>query len=269
MPAHPFQTNFTGGEITEQLLARTDWAKYANSAACIRNFLPRPHGGAARRAGTLYAGTVKDPSQRVMLHKFEFNITQAYILEMGAGYIRFWANRGRVEVAGVPVEVVTPYTLDELRALRFEQSADVLYIAHPNHQPMKLQRTSASSFQLDVINFNPPATFEREIFPAADLTMTSAAVGTGVDFFASADAWLAGDVGRQIKSGVGRAVITNFVSATQVTATILDAFDSTGPIASTDWSMDGSPNAGTLLISSNGPGQLARQLHGEPRRLSR
>jgi hypothetical protein len=145
VPAHPFQTNFTGGEITDQLLARTDWQKYANCAACLKNFLVRPHGGAARRAGTMYVAAVKDSSLRVMLRKFEFNVTQAYVLEFGHLYLRFYANRGRVEIAGVPVEVVTPYTTDELRSLRFEQSADVLYIAHPNHQPMKLQRTTPST----------------------------------------------------------------------------------------------------------------------------
>src|SRR4030095_13466052 len=253
MPAHPFQTNFTGGEMTEQLLARVDWTKYANGAACLKNFLPRTHGGAARRAGTMYLGSVRDPSVPVRLVKFEFSVTQAYILEFGDLYIRFWANRTRLEVAGVPVEVVTPYTAGELRTLRFEQSADVLYIAHPDHAPMKLQRTSATEFQLDPINFNPPPTFEREIFPLADLSMTSAAIGAGVVFFASAAVWLAGDVGRQIKSGVGRAVITAFTSTTQVTGTIIDAFDSTGPIASGEWRMDGSPNAGTNTIAASGP----------------
>src|SRR4030095_8412255 len=166
MPAHPFQTNFTGGEMTEQLLARVDWQKYANGAACLKNFLPRTHGGAARRAGTMYLGSVRDPSVPVRLVKFEFSVTQAYILEFGDLYIRFWANRTRLEVAGVPVEVVTPYTAGELRTLRFEQSADVLYIAHPDHAPMKLQRTSATEFQLDPIHFHPPTPCRRENLPA-------------------------------------------------------------------------------------------------------
>lgn len=253
MPAHPFQTNFTGGEITPNLLARTDWEKYQNCASCLLNFVPRPHGGAARRAGTAHVALAKDPTSRVRLVRFEFSIQQAYIEEFGDLYIRFYANRGRVEVAGVPVEVASPYTVDELRELRFEQSADVQYIAHRAHPPMKLQRTSATTFQLDVINFNPPPTFERAILPAADLTLTSAAIGTGITASASASVWLAGDVGRQIRSGVGRAVITAVGGATSVTVTILDAFDSTGPIAAGDWSMDGSANAGTLLISSVGP----------------
>lgn len=253
MPVHPFLNAFTTGEITDQLIARTTWDKYQNAAACLKNFVVRPYGGAARRAGLMYLGAVKDPSSRVRLVKFEFGITQVYMLEFGAGYIRVWANRAPVLVSGVQVEVATTYTVPELRELRFEQSADVQYIAHTVHAPSKLQRTSATAFQLDPINFNPPPTFEREIFPAAALTMTSATIGDDVTFFASAGVWLAGDVGRQIKSGVGRAVISAFVSTTQVTGTILDAFDSTGPIASGEWRMDGSPNAGTLTPTFDKP----------------
>ena len=125
MPVHPFLNAFTTGEITDQLIARTTWDKYQNAAACLKNFVVRPYGGAARRAGTLFVGAVKDPSTRVRLVKFEFNITQAYVLEFGDLYIRFWANRARIEVASVPVEVVTPYTVAELRELRFEQSAEI------------------------------------------------------------------------------------------------------------------------------------------------
>lgn len=252
MPAHPFQTNFTAGEQSEQLLARVDWQKYANGAACLKNFLVRPHGGAASRAGTLFVGPVKDPTARVRLIPFEFSIQQAYMLEFGPFYIRFWANRGRVEVAGVPVEVATPYTQADLRELRYEQSADVLYLAHRAHPPMKLQRLSATEFRLVEITFRPPPTFEQEITPAADLTLLSAAVGpSGAN--TSADAFLPGDLGRQILSGAGRAVITVTSTTTSVSIDILDAFDTTGPIAAGDWRMDGSPNAGTLTPTVDKP----------------
>jgi hypothetical protein len=252
MPVHPFLNAFTTGEITDQLIARTTWDKYQNAAACLKNFVVRPYGGAARRAGTFFAGLAKDPSSRVRLRKFEFSITQAYIVEFGHLYARFWANRAPVLEAGIPVEVVTPYTVDELRELRFEQSADVLYITHRNHPPAKLQRTSATSFQLDPINFNPTPTFEQEIFPAATLTL-SATSGHIVTATASASVFLAGDVGRQIRSGVGRGIITAVGGGTTVTLDILDAFDSTGPIAAGDWRMDGSPNAGTLTTTGTTP----------------
>lgn len=249
MPAHPWQTNFTAGELTEQLLARTDWQKYQNGAACLKNFVVRPHGGAARRAGTVFIGEAKFQATRVRLVPFEFSTAQAYVLEFGDLYIRFWANRAPVLDGGVPVEVATPYVVDDLRALRFEQSADVLYIAHPDYAPRKLQRLSATAFQLDVITFVPPPTFEPLITPTADLTLT-ATTGT-VTATASATAFLEADVGRQIRSGVGRGVIIDFTSSTVVTLDILDAFPSTS-LAQGDWTMDGSPNT-TILVSHTQP----------------
>jgi hypothetical protein len=252
MGAHPFQTNFTAGEQTEQLLARVDWEKYANGAACLKNFLVRPHGGAASRAGTMFISATKDPTARVFLKGFIFSVLQPYMLEFGPGYIRFYANRGRVEIAGVPVEVATPYTQDELRELRFEQSADVLYIAHRAHPPAKLQRLAADQFRYQVINFRPPPTFEQEITPVADLSLTATS-GTGQSANTSAAAFLAGDVGRQIKSGPGRGVITSVGGATGVALDILDDFTTTGPIPAGEWTMDGTANAGTLTTTGTAP----------------
>ncbi len=252
MPVHPYLNAFTTGEVTEQLLARQDWAKYIHAAACLKNFVVRPHGGAARRAGLIFLGQAKFPDRRVRLKKFEFSITQAYTVEFGHLYARFWANRMRVEVAGVPVEVVTPYTEDDLRELRFEQSADVMYIAHVDHDPRKLQRTSGTSFALGVINFSPPPTDEAPIAPSGTLTLTSTS-GNGVTATSSAPVWLEGDVGRHLISGVGRGVIRTFVSTAQVTIDVLSTFSTTGPIPAGSWSMDGSPNFGTLTPSAKAP----------------
>lgn len=259
MPVHPYLNAFTTGEVTDQLAGRQDWAKYGHAASCLKNFVVRPHGGAARRAGLLYLGQAKFSDRRVRLVRFEFSITQAYVVEFGHLYARFWANRGLVTSGGVPVEVVTPYTESELRSLRFEQSADVLYIAHPDHEPRKLQRTSATAFQLDVILFNPGPTAETRVAPAAALTLTATS-GFGVTATTDVAAFLAGDVGRQIRSGAGRAVIRAFVTGSNVTVDILDTFPSTGPMASGTWTMDGSPNAGTLTPTVKAPEGAATQL---------
>lgn len=40
----------------------------------------------------------------------------------------------------IPIEVVTSFTANDLADIRFAQSADVLYIVHPNHPPQKLTR---------------------------------------------------------------------------------------------------------------------------------
>lgn len=54
---------------------------------------------------------------------------------------------------GTVVEITTPYLESELRYLQFAQSADTLYITHPNHAPRKLTRTSHVNWLLSVIDF--------------------------------------------------------------------------------------------------------------------
>ncbi|HXG17184.1 MAG TPA: hypothetical protein VNK50_13110 [Calidithermus sp.] len=252
MPAHPWQSSFTAGELTDELAARTDWAKYEMGARCLTNFVVRPQGGVARRAGTVFVAATKDPSRLAILRRFEFSVEQTYMLEFGHRYLRVFAERAPVLVAGQPLELVTPYEEDDLRSLRFEQSADVLYIAHRRHAPRKLQRLGPTEWRLDVITFRPAPSWEEPILPLADLTLTAAS-GTGVTATASSVAFLAGDQGRQITSGAGRAVITSVVSGTQVTLDILTPFATTGPIPAGDWAMDGSPNFGTLTPSADKP----------------
>lgn len=251
MPAHPFQTNFTAGELTEKLDARVDFSKYANGANCLRNFVVQAHGGAARRAGTFFVAEAKDSTQKIALARFEFSIDQAYILEIGNQYIRFYTDRARLSSAGVPVEVASPYLIADVFELRFAQSADVLYIAHPDYAPQKLQRLSATSFQLVTANFDPPPSIEQPIEPAATLTL-SATTGTAVTATASAPAFLDADVGRQLAAGAGVGVITGFTSTTVVTINVIDAFSSVGPHAAGDWEIRGSPNT-TITPAGGGP----------------
>jgi len=51
------------------------------------------------------------------------------------------------------VTVATPYDSDELFALQYVQSADEMYIVHPNHPPYILTRTSTTSFTMTEFDF--------------------------------------------------------------------------------------------------------------------
>lgn len=92
---------------------------------------------------------------------------------------------------------------------------------------------------------------------AAAATLTPAAVtGTGIAFTASANVFVAGDVGSELWKkpdpitgvGGGRAVITAYVSATEVTCTITTDFDSASAIPAGDWyfAVDGISGLGHL-----------------------
>lgn len=70
--------------------------------------------------------------------------------------------------------------------------------------------------------------------PAATLT-PGATTGTGITFTAGSAVFSTDDVGRVIRSGSGKAIVTAYGSTTTVTCTIVENFASTSAIASGDW----------------------------------
>jgi len=86
-------TNFRTGEISPKLEGRIDLQKYNEAAQTLNNMIVYPSGGVTRRPGTYFAGRTKDGG-KVRLIDFEFSDEQAYILEFGANYIRFYKDGG-------------------------------------------------------------------------------------------------------------------------------------------------------------------------------
>lgn len=86
-------TNFQAGELSPRLEGRIDLQKYNSGAQKLENMLVFPQGGITRRPGTKYAGASKDGG-KVRLIPFEFSDEQAYVLEFGANYIRYYKDDG-------------------------------------------------------------------------------------------------------------------------------------------------------------------------------
>jgi hypothetical protein len=84
-------TNFTAGELSPRIYGRVDLAKYQNGARELRNVMSLPQGGARKRGGTLFIAPVHDDTARLV--KFEYSTQQAYQLEFGENYIRFFKDR--------------------------------------------------------------------------------------------------------------------------------------------------------------------------------
>jgi hypothetical protein len=106
-PAHAIQATFGGGEIAPALQARTDLAKYQSALKRARNMLVAPQGGAYNRAGFKYVATAKDSAHPVRFISFEFSTSQAYTLELGHLYARFYTNSGQIQTSGVAGWVTT------------------------------------------------------------------------------------------------------------------------------------------------------------------
>lgn len=154
---YPIQTSFTSGELSPYLKGRVDINRYFSGAEILRNWIVKPQGGIIRRSGTRFVSVVKDQTKKTILRRFQYSTNQAYVLEFGEGYIRFFKNGGAVLDAGVPVEVVTDYVESDLPDLCFAQSADVLFIAHVNHLPVKLSRFSDTDWELeDLVTLDGP-----------------------------------------------------------------------------------------------------------------
>ena len=111
---------------------------------------------------------------------------------------------------------VTPYLESELFQVKCTQSADVLYIVHPNYPPAKLTRTGHTAWTFVNVPFVDGPYLLQNIRNdgSQDTTTTitnSAAAGANITLTASAALWnfptpYTGDVGRLVRMKVGASV---------------------------------------------------------------
>lgn len=192
MAYFPSQVSFAAGELAPSLYGREDLAKYAVGLRTLKNFTVHPHGGVSNRAGTRYVAEAKHAGKAVRLVPFEYSDTDAYLLEFGDEYVRFYKNGAQLTKDGSPYELETPYLEGELRALSFAQSADVLFIVHPNHPPMELARYADTNWTLEKCSFKggPFRTMN-----STDTTIALSSMTGNVTLTASAALFNAGHAG--------------------------------------------------------------------------
>ena len=145
--------SFVSGEFSAKMDGRIDFEKYSSATKTLENFLVSPQGAASRRVGTQHIAEVKDSTKKTRLIPFEFSTTQTYILEFGDQYIRFYKDKGQILSGGSAYEIASPYLEAELFDIKFAQSADVMYLCHPNHDVRKLSRTGHTSWTLSTVSF--------------------------------------------------------------------------------------------------------------------
>lgn len=168
MTLRAYQPAFVGGELSPALWARVDIQKYSVGLKVAKNLFVHAHGGASNRAGLEFVGAVKVASDATRLIPFQFNEQQAYVLEFGEGYIRFWRNGGLVLAAGGGVyEVATTYASADLDELVFAQEADVMYIVHHSYPVKKLSRYADNTWTLTEPTFAPAMTAPTTVAAAA------------------------------------------------------------------------------------------------------
>ena len=147
MPIHHLQPSFSGGEISPSLHGRVDSSAYGSWLKTARNFYIHPQGGASNRPGTLFMGMAKDPTQPCRIIPFVLGEEEAYVLELGEGYLRVYTSSGCIcTESGVPYELQTPYAAADLRNLNYTQYDQTLFLTHPQYPPKQLTRLERGSF---------------------------------------------------------------------------------------------------------------------------
>lgn len=154
------QRSFTSGEIAPALQSRADLTKYATGLNRCENFFIRAQGGAYSRPGLRFIGELDDSTRKGRLIPFSFNTEQTYILVFEHLKVRVIKDGGFVLAGGGPAifELATPYTEAELPELGFTQSADVMTLVHPNHDPRNLNRLADDNWTLTTISYAPTVT---------------------------------------------------------------------------------------------------------------
>ena len=144
------QSSFSEGRISPRLHGQIDIPSYKTSLKTLENFIVLPQGSVARRPGTYYvseASTTTDYQSKLV--PFYYGQGQSYVLEFYADNIKIFYNNGILGLQSNNATqftiASTGYTATEIADIKYIQSADVIFLAHPNHPPKKIERTVPTS----------------------------------------------------------------------------------------------------------------------------
>jgi hypothetical protein len=145
MGLYQLKPSFAGGELSDSMYGRVDINKYDSGAATLKNFTVQRYGGVRNRNGFRHIG-VTYGGKRAFYIPFLYNANETYIIEVTAGHCRFLYNgQYIVEDNGEPYTIsnnLNAADLQDICKIKYTQSADVLFIVHPDHYPMTLTRYS-------------------------------------------------------------------------------------------------------------------------------
>jgi hypothetical protein len=137
--------------------------------------------------------------------------------------------------------LTTTYLTADLFQIKYAQSADVMYLCHPDYSVKKLSRTGHTSWTLTEVDFTDGPYLDDNT-TTTTFGMSSHTVGTGRTLTASSTTGInsntgfqSTDVGRLFRFRDGYGEITAITSTTVVTATVLK--DMASSSTSTDWAL--------------------------------
>jgi hypothetical protein len=180
------QTNFSTGELDPLLRSRIDLAQYNNALAKATNVLVQPQGGIRRRPGLKHIAELPNSAANgVRLVPFEFSVDDSYMLCFVNE--RMYVFKDGVQITaingGADPYLTTTITSAMLSQLHWTQSADTMFIVHPDLAPAKLVRGgSDSSWTISTVTFDnvPKYAFNLDSHTNNSETLTPSAVSGNI-----------------------------------------------------------------------------------------
>lgn len=138
----PLLSSINSGEFSPRMEGRIDFERYPNAAKMCRNFLLFPQGGITRRPGSRFVKAVKDQTKSTRVLPFQFSELDAYVHEVGEGYVRPYRRQGQITVDATDAAIVNGTFTSGITSWT-NKSTGSAAIAHDttNH---RLQLTGAS-----------------------------------------------------------------------------------------------------------------------------
>jgi hypothetical protein len=239
------QTNFSTGELDPLLRSRIDLAQYNNALAKATNVLVQPQGGIRRRPGLKYIAELPSAAaDGVRLVPFEFSVDDSYMLCFTNN--RMYVFKDGVQITNIngggTAYLTTTITSAMLSQLNWTQSADTMFLVHPDLAPAKLVRgASDSSWTISTNSFSsiPKYAFTITVTTPAVGHLTPSAVSGNVTLTAQNSIFTSASVGQYINAyPQGRARIIQYVSNTAVKAVTEYPFFDTSNIAQGNWEIE-------------------------------
>lgn len=228
--------NFSFGEVSPSLRSRTDSPVYVAAAESVKNFFIRAEGGVINRPGTkrIYEFNHTYNSslpQQIRLEPFVFSDDEKYIIAFSdtridifridlAGAVSF-VQTLTVDVNGDPV----PVTNANLNQITYTQKGDFMFIAHRTFLCRELVRTGLTSFEMRIFEFDESIDGNKKYqpyynFQGAGTTIAASASSGTVTLTCSQNYFDPAHAGTRLLIHETEAIISAYISATQVTAVL-------------------------------------------------
>lgn len=170
MALYQLKSSFAGGELSAAMFGRVDMNKYDSGAAELKNFLVLRYGGAANRPGFRFIAQTYNNKKAVLI-PFIYSADQNYNIEITAGRCQFYTNGSILKNDdGTPYSIENFFTdrdMESPEKIKYTQSADVLFIVHPDHEPMTLTRYGILDWRFERMDVTG-GPFDGSLYKGAD-----------------------------------------------------------------------------------------------------